>query len=536
MAGRFDLRPEDRTPYESRVYVDAPAPAPQQSPLGSAVGWAGGKILGALGGVGSAIGEAAADQEIEAARAQAGGTITRFAAPGAARSAATAEAAAGQPPGSQDRTMADAMALLEQSAGGPVYAPVTDRSSTTTRQSSALDPAEALRLGQQLAAADESRQQIERDVASGRDALDAQAQAVRGRVAQAADAERARAGGRATAAESRLRALDAQLDAQRAQLDGTEMQTLATFSTAGKVMLGLAAALEGFSASQQRRPNNVGQLLQLALNQDMQIQRGNLQRNLERLGATERQRDDAMARWKEAEGARRASAERGMAMQLADLAARGKTLDDRMDYARAASEMAARSVQQRAALSEAGRAKTTSSSSSQTQMVHVGGDGAAGRTGAKISDDVIKMQQAAAAIPATVNSYLRELAKVGSNKNTAASWLAGKVAPASQRGKVEGLKTQMAMSAVRPVGTGNPSETEIAGYKARVPSPEMPLSAQRAATSDIYRGHIDAIKTRLRNAVIERKPSDVRSLMQQLDAMVKARNEGLALLVPRQAE
>lgn len=516
-----------------RAGLELAAPSPLSRVAGS-LDVLGTGIAGALGGVGEAIGGAVADSSIEQDRAM-GVTRTAFGVPKATAPAPAPAPAAGQPgaDGPQDRTMADAMALRDQSAGGPVYAPMTDRSSTTTRQSSALDPAEALRLGQQLAAADESRQKIERDVASGREGLDAQAQAVRGRVAQAADAERARAGGRATAAESRLRALDAQLDAQRAQLDGSEMQTLATYSTAGKVMLGLAAALEGFVAGQQKRPSNVGQLLQLALNQDMQIQRGNLQRNLERLGATERQRDDAMGRWKEAEGTRRASAERGMAMQLADLAARGKTLDDRMDYARAASEMAARSVQQRAALSEAGRAKTTSSSSSQTQQVQVGG---AGGKGAEISDDVIKMQQAASAIPGSVNSYLRELAKVGSGKNTAASWVAGMVAPASQRGKVQGLKTQMAISAVRPVGTGNPSASEIEGYKARVPSPEMPLAAQRAATADIYRGHIDAIRTRLRNAVIERKPADVRSLMQQLDAMVAARNEGLALLVPRKAE
>lgn len=535
MAGRFDLRPEDRTPYESRVYVDAPAPAPQQqSPLGAAAGWAGRNILGALGGVGSAIGEAAADQEIEAARAQAGGTITRFAAPGAARSAATAEAAAGQPPGSQDRTMADAMALLEQSAGGPVYAPVTDRSSTTTRQSSALDPAEALRLGQQLAAADESRKQIERDVASGRDALDAQAQAVRSRVAQAADAERARAGGRATAAESRLRALDAQLDAQRAQLDGTEMQTLATFSTAGKVMLGLAAALEGFSASQQRRPSNVGQLLQLALNQDMQIQRGNLQRNLERLGATERQRDDAMARWKEAEGTRRASAERGMAMQLADLAARGKTLDDRMDYARAASEMTARSVQQRAALSEAGRAKTTSSSSSQTQMAQVGGAGAAGGKGAEISADVIKITQGVASVPVSINSYLGQLSKFkeGTWAGGAAS---GIVSPAGERKKVDATAREVAMSAVRLPGTGPVDKLEGEANLSRVPQVTDSIPRRRMLASAMYDKFASQLKERIKTAVIERKPQDVRALLGSLETLQKARAEGIARL-SRQAE
>lgn len=516
-----------------RFGLELAAPSPLSRVAGS-LDVLGTGITGALGRVGDAIGGAVADSAIEQDRAM-GVTRTSFGAPKAVSAPVADRPAAPDP---QDRTIADAQALLDQSSGGPVYAPMTDRSSTTTRQSSALDPAEALRLGHQLAAADESRQQIERDVVAGREGLDAQAQAVRARIAKAADAERARAGGRATAAESRLRALDAQLDAQRAQLDGSEMQTLATYSTAGKVMLGLAAAMEGFSASQQRRPSNVGQLLQLALTQDMQIQRGNLQRNLERLGATERQRDDAMARWKEAEGTRRASAERGMALQLADLAARGKTLDDRMDYARAASEMAARSVQQRAAMSEAGRAKTTSSSSSHTQMVQVGGAGGAGGAGGKsaeISDDVIKLQQAVSSIPGSVNSYLREIAKVGSNKNTAASWVANKLAPASQRGRVQALRTQMAISSVRPVGTGSPSDTEVEGYKSRVPSPEMPLSAQRAATADIYRGHIDAIKTRLRNAVIERKPADIRSLMQALDAMTKARNEGLAIL-SRKAE
>lgn len=532
MAGRFDLRPEDRTPYESRVYVDAPAPAPQQSPLGSAVGWAGGKILGALGGVGSAIGEAAADQEIEAARAQAGGTITRFAAPGAARSAATAESSAAHPSAPQDRTIADAMALLNQSSGGPVYAPMTDRSSTTTRQSSALDPAEALRLGQQLAAADESRQQIERDVASGRDALDAQAQAVRSRLAQAADAERARAGGRATAAESRLRALDAQLDAQRAQLDGTEMQTLATYSTAGKVMLGLAAALEGFSASQQKRPSNVGQLLQLALNQDMQIQRANLQRNLERLGATERQRDDAMARWKEAEGTRRASAERGMAMQLADLAARGKTLDDRMDYARAASEMAARSVQQRAAISEAGRAKTTSSSSSQTHQVQVGGTGSAGGKGAEISDDVIKITQGVASVPVSINSYLSQLAKF--KEGTWAGGIASVMAsPEGERRKVNATAREVAMSAVRLPGTGPVDRLEGEANLSRVPQVTDSPERRRMLTAAMYDKFTAQLRERIKTAVVERKPQDVRALLGSLETLQRARAEGIARLSRR---
>lgn len=515
-----------------RAGLEMAAPSPLARVAGS-LDVLGTGITGALGSVGEAIGGAVADSAIEQDRAM-GITRTSFGVPKAQGPSTAPSADQPGAHGPQDRTMADAMALLEQSAGGPVYAPVTDRSSTTTRQSSALDPAEALRLGQQLAAADESRKQIERDVASGRDALDAQAQAVRSRVAQAADAERARAGGRATAAESRLRALDAQLDAQRAQLDGTEMQTLATFSTAGKVMLGLAAALEGFSASQQRRPSNVGQLLQLALNQDMQIQRGNLQRNLERLGATERQRDDAMARWKEAEGTRRASAERGMAMQLADLAARGKTLDDRMDYARAASEMTARSVQQRAALSEAGRAKTTSSSSSQTQMAQVGGAGAAGGKGAEISADVIKITQGVASVPVSINSYLGQLSKFkeGTWAGGAAS---GIVSPAGERKKVDATAREVAMSAVRLPGTGPVDKLEGEANLSRVPQVTDSIPRRRMLASAMYDKFASQLKERIKTAVIERKPQDVRALLGSLETLQKARAEGIARL-SRQAE
>ncbi len=512
-----------------RAGLELAAPSPLARVSGS-LDVLGTGIAGALGGVGEAIGGAVADSAIEQDRAM-GVTRTAFGSPKAAAPAPAP--AAGQPgaAGPQDRTIADAMALLDQSAGGPVYAPMTDRSSTTTRQSSALDPAEALRLGQQLAAADESRQQIERDVASGREGLDAQAQAVRGRVAQAADAERARAGGRATAAESRLRALDAQLDAQRAQLDGSEMQTLATYSTAGKVMLGLAAALEGFVAGQQKRPSNVGQLLQLALNQDMQIQRGNLQRNLERLGATERQRDDAMARWKEAEGTRRASAERGMAMQLADLAARGKTLDDRMDYARAASEMAARSVQQRAALSEAGRAKTTSSSSSQTQQVQVGG-AKPGAASQDVSDDVIKITQGVASVPVSINSYLGQLAKF--KEGTWAGGVgSGLVSPAGERSKVDATAREVAMSAVRLPGTGPVDKLEGQANLSRVPQVTDSVERRRMLAANMYDKFTSQLKERIKTAVVERKPQDVRALLGSLETLQKARAEGIARLTKK---
>ncbi len=490
-------------------------------------------IYGALTGIGESIGGAIADDQIEQSRAL-GQTQTSFAAPGAARAAAQREAAAAPPPEAPQRdALSEGLAALVAGQGGGAAAgpsTATATSSSWQRQSSELDPAVAREMAGKLAAAEAARQQSEREVIAGRDQLDAQARAIRGRLASAADQERQRAGGRATATEQRLRGLDAQLDRMRGELDGQEMQTLGTFSTTGKIMLGLAAALEGFTASQQKRPSNVGAMLQLALNQDSQIQRMNLQRNLERLGATERQRDDALARWRESEAERRQTAERGIALQLGDLAARSKSLDDRMDYATAASEFASRSIKAQVELSAAGRDKTTSSGTKQTAPAggRGGSGGAAGGGGP--SEKVEALVANATGAAKQIESYARQLSKQGVAASGHIEEIKAKMFPSGKDAQLDNQAEALALTALKDPSAPKLNAKVAAALVKTVPTDAHSVADRRRMIGDIYATKLAPIESRLEMAIASRNIPDAMTLGKAREQIIASRNAALVAL------
>lgn len=255
--------------------------------------------------------------------------------------------------------------------GGPGFATTT----TTTTTGAAVDPRVAQQLvGEQVALTKEKQRAVEQKAESS-GMLSADTERLHKQWQAEHEQYRKTVGEKGDAVHSRFVELDREFDAMRKDLADTKISPLGGFDKTSQALLVVAAALEGGGAAMRRRPSNLGAAIGHAINTDLASQRANLRTKLHGMRLTERQRDQALARYDELENRKRVAAFRAAQLQTAEIATKQKGIDNKFAAAQTALDLRDRLNMFKATMAEKSKARTVT----RTTKAPTGGQALAGK-------------------------------------------------------------------------------------------------------------------------------------------------------------
>lgn len=234
----------------------------------------------------------------------------------------------------------------------------TGMASSTT--SSALDPRVAQQLiseGGQLAETEKS-QAASKAKTQGAYA-DEMAQIQQSYASQVAD-DAAAMGADVKDAKARVASLSAALESSQRELDAHPLQMLKGFDRTSQAILAMAQGLQNGSNAILGRPMTGNAILSMAIERDLDIQKERIGVKLRQMGATQAQLSEATRRMDALADGRRRQLGAAASMAIAAVGARAKSADVRAAAADQAIAIDKAFLGQRAALSQAGRSRTTS--------------------------------------------------------------------------------------------------------------------------------------------------------------------------------